>query len=177
MFSQKRGNTKLTSRFLAIHTVSMRVLSLSKTTLFRVFWVRCSHCLEFAAHSLEREDLRLLEIGPSLSASHTLRCEQCEFRTPVENKGVRAILDLHDELPVTECEDANTRKAAEEIARRELEPMFTMIHNANLWTCDCGEENPPNFGTCWNCGHERDDLPKGAEPRDIGVDAVHPWEQ
>jgi hypothetical protein len=72
-----------------------------------------------------------------------------------------ALMSALGDLPVAEAlPSCWVPEAAEQDARRLVEA-FTgphLVHPA--WQCECGEENPPSFGSCWSCAQDRPGMPR-----------------
>lgn len=83
----------------------------------------------------------------------------------LERNGIRALvrgdlLGLRGEIPIgdawpTVWVDEADRELAEAAIREFEGPR--LVHPR--WVCaGCGEENEPNFGSCWSCDADRPDL-------------------
>ena len=88
------------------------------------------------------------------------------LRDWLERNGVRAqvrgesLMSLRGEVPIGEAwptlwvAEANVERA-EQLMRQFEGP--TLVHPP--WQCACGEENAPNFASCWDCGRDRPGIP------------------
>lgn len=83
----------------------------------------------------------------------------------LERNGVQALvrgdlLGLRGEIPIGDAWPSvwvpDDQKDAADVAIREFEGP-RLVHPR--WACArCGEDNEPNFGSCWSCGADRPDL-------------------
>jgi len=64
------------------------------------------------------------------------------------------LMSLRGDIPIMEAWPTVWVAPAQKSQARELIEEFngpTLVHPA--WNCPkCGEENAPNFGSCWSCG-------------------------
>ena len=59
----------------------------------------------------------------------------------------------------------------------EQNPDLTELsERAEAWKCQCGEENPANFETCWSCGAAAEIPARASTDRSTDVGGVHPPE-
>lgn len=84
---------------------------------------------------------------------------------PAQVRG-EGLMSLRGEVPVWEAWPAVwTPQPEAERARDLIEGFFgpTLVHPS--WQCArCGEENAPNFASCWSCGADRPALPIEPSP-------------
>jgi len=70
------------------------------------------------------------------------------------------LVSARGEIPIGESWPTVWVPEASSARARELVDAFfgpTLVHPR--WRCpDCGEDNEPNFGSCWNCDGDRPDV-------------------
>lgn len=83
----------------------------------------------------------------------------------LERNGIQALLrggltGLGGEIPVDDARASVwVRREDEERALDAVRAFEGPVLVHPRWACpDCGEDNEPNFGSCWNCGGDRPDL-------------------
>lgn len=84
----------------------------------------------------------------------------------LERNGVKAhvrgdLLGIRGEIPIAEAWPTVWVRQVDRDRASEAIRVFegpTLIHPR--WACRrCGEDNEPNFGSCWSCDADRPDLP------------------
>jgi hypothetical protein len=77
-------------------------------------------------------------------------------QVPAQVRG-EGLMSLRGDIPIWEAWPAVWVPTHLEAEARELVSQFdgpTLVHPA--WRCGrCGEENAPNFASCWSCGADR----------------------
>ena len=99
---------------------------------------------------------------------NTIICPNCLVATYVDDDEVDGILEI-----VIKAKDLEAKRLTEDefktfVKQLNLRCLNSLEDLSRTWSCECGEEVPMNFTTCWKCGAESDHDPIQLElPGDV----------
>jgi hypothetical protein len=146
---------------------------------------KCPRCLVVADFNAVVSHGNTTLLGLELAAAVTmidLRCTRCKFDLRVDPQE-REILE--------KLRDATRLLLEGKISRAEYEALVLQTPAQFVkdlsaltrnWKCPgCGEENPVNFDTCWNCSSRHNpeigEIPEEAKPFPTMPRGGNPWEK
>ncbi len=115
--------------------------------------VRCPHCHDVACFRLIEERPLWTLFGSDTTAMWYLRCAGCTYPVPVTPAEIDEIQQLNRDAQRFESGEISGIALREKLARSRAPCISFLLAAAEIQPCSrCGEDVPPSFAVCWNCG-------------------------
>lgn len=145
----------------------------SKSLDFPFYKARCPHCLAASVFELWKHEYRNLIFQ---DVEYCIRCTKCAFELNVPKKHYSMYQELGTKYAELVANSISQDDFAGVLRNMDLPELDELRLESETWPCQCGEENPTNFASCWKCGGEATVDVRPSAEKEIRLSERFPWE-
>ena len=148
--------------------------------LFPLVVTKCPHCSEISKFGVTEKvayAISFFGVGIGRMAKRQLMCGSCGYRDFIQDEHNSQWRELSEKFQAHETGELGSDEFKEFLQSVNLPELEEIRIAAETWKCVCGEDNPPNFSECWQCGESSPVEVIESKVQPIILGGEHPWEK